>query len=511
MTQVHQNGLKNIKADVYFFQYKSVNNPSNEIQNYKNWMGTDTEPLKGFSWRLGSKRDSTGIIMWSDIFLHTIATTGEKVAIIIMDTQGLFDNETSPADNSRIFALGTLISSIQILNLVGLIQEDQLQYLQFATEFAKFALQDSQGSEEKSFQHLLFLNRDWQNPYDFMFGTEGGDEYLTEVLEIKPEQKPELKSVRELILSSFEQVQCCLLPHPGNSVVTNKDYDGQWKCLDKDFKDELAIIIEKLLGPDKLVLKKINDKDLKSFEFNEYIQTFFILFQSDTLPEVQSIYESTIDKQMSILITKCVDSYKENIVKNQDLVEEETLHIFHEMSKSKTLIMFNGEKKMGNNEHERKYKAQLEAQMDKIYVEWRHRTLLSMQKLSEEKQKTEEAVKEKFRLEQELLDAVRTTRESLKLLENQNKMKLIEDEKYEAQQKEMESRLEAEQERAKRVEAEKKADKAFRQVLEEKLKNEKLKNEKEQTKKQLDAELKSVKQKNAELQQELDGKMCSIL
>lgn len=145
------------------FQYPSINNPNNPLTDPKNWMGTKDDPLSGFTWRSGTKRDTTGIIMWNDIFLHTVESTGEKIAIVIMDTQGLFDNETSPADNSRIFALGTLISSIQVLNLVGIIQEDQLQYLQFATEFARFASADQAGGG-KPFQNLLFLIRDWNNP-----------------------------------------------------------------------------------------------------------------------------------------------------------------------------------------------------------------------------------------------------------------------------------------------------------------------------------------------------------
>ena len=111
------------------FQYSSISNPTKIPSHTQSWMGDPNEPLSGFSWRSGTKRDTTGIIMWSDIFLHTLETTGEKIAIVIMDTQGLFDNETSPADNSRIFALGTLISSIQILNLVQIVQEDQLQWV----------------------------------------------------------------------------------------------------------------------------------------------------------------------------------------------------------------------------------------------------------------------------------------------------------------------------------------------------------------------------------------------
>jgi atlastin len=465
------------------FQYPSINFPTNPAANKKNWIGDENEPLKGFSWRSGTKRDTTGIIMWEDVFLHTIATTGEKVAIVVMDTQGLFDNETSPADNSRIFALGTLISSVQVLNLVGIIQEDQLQYLQFATEFAKFAAQDSRGEAGKAFQNLLFLIRDWNNPDEYEFGTGGGEQYLKEVLKIKANQKPELKSLRQFLSSSFDQLYCCLLPYPGKHVARTKDYDGRWKLMDEEFKDELVITIEKLLGPDNLVLKKINGKDLKGLELKEYIESYFKLFQSDTLPQAQSIYESTIDKQMSILIGKCLDSYKENIVKNQDLLEEGTLHIFHEMSKSKTFIMFTEEKKMGNNEHERKYKAQLGTQMEKMFVEWKDRTEKNLRHLKDEKKKTEDAINEKNRLEQEALEAERITREKQAELERQKELQLIENDKYEAEKKAMDSRLEAEKERARAVEAERDAEKAWRQVLEEKLKNEQLLNRQQQQQK----------------------------
>ena len=90
-------------------------------------MGDENEPLQGFSWHSGSDRDTTGIIMWSDVFLHTVPTSGEKIAIVVIDTQGLFDSKSTSAENARIFSIGTLISSIQIFNLTGVVQEDQLQ------------------------------------------------------------------------------------------------------------------------------------------------------------------------------------------------------------------------------------------------------------------------------------------------------------------------------------------------------------------------------------------------
>ena len=45
------------------------------------WMGPENVPLEGFSWRGGSERDTTGILMWSEIFLATLPNK-EEVNII---------------------------------------------------------------------------------------------------------------------------------------------------------------------------------------------------------------------------------------------------------------------------------------------------------------------------------------------------------------------------------------------------------------------------------------------
>jgi atlastin len=146
-------------------QYKSINYQDNPVESPEDWMGAAETPLSGFSWRSGSARDTTGIVIWNDVFLYEVPSTGERLAILVMDTQGLFDNKTSAMDNSRIFALGSLISSIQVLNLSGVVQEDQLQYLQFATEFAKFAIADNIEAAGKPFQNLMFLIRDWVSSF----------------------------------------------------------------------------------------------------------------------------------------------------------------------------------------------------------------------------------------------------------------------------------------------------------------------------------------------------------
>jgi hypothetical protein len=47
-----------------------------------------------------------------------------------MDTQGAFDSESTVRDCATVFALSTMLSSVQIYNLLHNIQEDDLQHLQ---------------------------------------------------------------------------------------------------------------------------------------------------------------------------------------------------------------------------------------------------------------------------------------------------------------------------------------------------------------------------------------------
>lgn len=113
------------------FQYKSVSQPEKAINESEaaNWLGSPDKPLSGFAWKSGTKRETTGIIFWSDIFLYD-APSGEKIAIYLMDTQGLFDHHSSPTDNIRIFSLSALISTVQLMNIYSMIEEDNLEYLQ---------------------------------------------------------------------------------------------------------------------------------------------------------------------------------------------------------------------------------------------------------------------------------------------------------------------------------------------------------------------------------------------
>jgi atlastin len=52
--------------------------------------------------------------MWGRPFVRTLPGSDEQVAVFVLDTQGMFDSETSQMMTAAIFGLSTLISSYQV-------------------------------------------------------------------------------------------------------------------------------------------------------------------------------------------------------------------------------------------------------------------------------------------------------------------------------------------------------------------------------------------------------------
>lgn len=73
------------------------------------------EGKASFAWRGGYERMTTGIWMWSEPFIIHSPTYGEDIAVLLMDTQGMFDNVTGMTLTAQIFGFSTLVSSYQVL------------------------------------------------------------------------------------------------------------------------------------------------------------------------------------------------------------------------------------------------------------------------------------------------------------------------------------------------------------------------------------------------------------
>lgn len=102
----------------------------------------DHEEADGFLWGGGDRRMTVGIWAWSKPFYLTLPSgKGDgkrtRTAVLVLDTQGMFDRKTSEHVTRSVFGLGTLLSSSMVYNIKGNISEDVLRTLSMFTEYAR--------------------------------------------------------------------------------------------------------------------------------------------------------------------------------------------------------------------------------------------------------------------------------------------------------------------------------------------------------------------------------------
>lgn len=278
---------------LYYCETNNTENPEGLgwLKDQENLGGHASTNGPGFLWRGGKERMTTGMLMYGRPFVRTLES-GEKVAVLLMDTQGLYDLKTTKDLTTAIFSLTTLISSYQIYNLTKQIQEDKLQQLQFYTEFAQTARKEFEKTKARGkgkpvagdmfpFQTLDFLVRDWQNFED--------DEDIEQCLKEMPEVlsaamtlSVEDDGTREQIKSAFETLGCFLLPHPGIKITKN-NFDGGVGALESNFVQLLDVYVRRVFQSG-LNSKKVQGVDVTADSFELFLGQYVSLFKDGKLP-----------------------------------------------------------------------------------------------------------------------------------------------------------------------------------------------------------------------------------
>lgn len=257
-----------------------------------NWMGDDKTPLKGFDWTTSMDPNTKGIYLWDEAFMVPTTSGGEEMAVLLMDTQGAFDSESTNDLTANIFALSILTCSVQIYNVSENLQENDLQHLQFVAEYGKTI---QKGTNAKPFQKLVFLVRGWRFPCDEPYGVEGGSRVLSKVMATTPKQDPELQNLRKGIKSSFSNIDCFLMPDPGKKSLWNS-FQGSLQELDEDFKQTLKEFVPWLLAPTKLSAKDIAGKEITCQELMTYFERYTDAFKSPDRHLLKTLLKVTTDE-----------------------------------------------------------------------------------------------------------------------------------------------------------------------------------------------------------------------
>ncbi|XP_053239511.1 atlastin-2 isoform X3 [Podarcis raffonei] len=332
------------------------------------WIGGSQEPLTGFTWRGGCERETTGIQIWSEVFVIP-KPDGTKVAVLLMDTQGAFDSQSTIKDCATVFALSTMTSSVQVYNLSQNIQEDDLQHLQLFTEYGRLAMEEIY---QKPFQTLMFLIRDWSYPYEHPYGLVGGKQFLEKRLQVKVHQHEELQNVRKHIHSCFSNLGCFLLPHPGLKVATNPSFDGRLNDIDDDFKSELRNLVPLLLAPENLVEKEISGSKVTCRDLVQYFKAYIKIYQGEELPHPKSMLQATAEANNLAAVAGAKDTYNKGMEQvcggDKPYIAPADLERKHQDLKELAIKQFRSVKKMGGEDFCRRYQDQLDEELDEVYA-----------------------------------------------------------------------------------------------------------------------------------------------
>ncbi|KAF4530060.1 hypothetical protein B566_EDAN013964 [Ephemera danica] len=227
------------------------------------WIDSQYGHLEGFDWRPDHEGVTSGIIIWPEVFVVN------NVAIVLIDTQGLYESNKNTVEDTYIMVLSFLFSSLQILNHQEGLNSTDLKNFEF---FAKYGIAlESKTTKIKGFQNLMFLIRDWKFENLHAYGLKSGNEYLDHFL--KTTINEELHSVRET-LKQFEGVDCFLMPYPGETVARHPDFKGSMKQIESSFLDNMKDLVEGLIAnvkPKKLLGKEANGECVIQFMKN-YIE-----------------------------------------------------------------------------------------------------------------------------------------------------------------------------------------------------------------------------------------------
>ena len=107
----------------------------------------------GFEWKTDVDPITSGI--WLSEAFVLKRSNGEEIAVLLMDTQGVFDDMSTQRDWSTIVGISLLMSSCIIFNVMFNISEDVFMTLNTFLDYGLQAAQTNTNSDDKPFQTLV--------------------------------------------------------------------------------------------------------------------------------------------------------------------------------------------------------------------------------------------------------------------------------------------------------------------------------------------------------------------
>ena len=355
----------------YVLRYLKALEKGHYNSDWMGWNDKEERPLtEGFKWENGYEVVTKGIWTWSEP-ISIKNSSGQVFDVLLLDTQGVFDEETGQREWNILAGLSLLTSSVMVLNTSNEIQEDTLESLQNFLSFGLLALNrdGSPDIADRPFQNLVFLVRDWENHQQFAFGNKGGRKFIERKLAEKPQQDEFHRKLRSQMRECFESIDCFLFPYPGKAT-REKGFTGSVVNASPDYREfarQVQLCIQQILNPDNFSFKTLNGNVLTAPDLFKMLMSYVEIFNSDKLPSASDLYDATAHHCNGIIIDRCVTAFAEafqSALSSVQFLNDQEFDSTKQTAEKKALDLFQNSRKMGDGPVVQAAQSELKSKLD---------------------------------------------------------------------------------------------------------------------------------------------------
>ena len=272
-----------------------------------------------------------GIWMWSEPIV-AVDASGKKTHVLVVDTEGIGAPTADATHDTRIFALGLLLSSYFIYNSVGSIDEQALSNMSLVTNLSKeirgsvkAPLQDEDEEAEEetsdaeplrhSFPAFLWVVRDFALQLRDADGRAiGAKEYLEDALKdcaAKGAAAAGKNRIRSTLRSFFPERDCFTMVRPCTD-------EGQLQLLDTlpdsqlrpEFLEQARELKQRIVAEAQRRPLKVNECELSGSMLGLLCRQYVEAINRGQVPVIQDAWSYVCDAQRSKTEAKLVMEFQ---------------------------------------------------------------------------------------------------------------------------------------------------------------------------------------------------------
>lgn len=263
----------------------------------------------------------------------------KDTTIVFMDTEGLGSTQRSQTQDTRIFALALLLSSMFIYNSRGVIDANAIEDLSLVVNLTKYiqakAHPEEENKEEGSelsmfFPAFLWVVRDFTLQLEEDGKKVSSRDYFESALKQQPpltEEVMQKNRIRSLLSTFFPSRDCVTMVRPLSDEALLRDLIRQpYDSLRPEFREQMDVLKNKLatsLKPKTMMSRVLNGAMMVSLT-----QNYVAAFNSGSNPVITSVWDRVLESQCD----QALDSAKQTFQATMDAAIAEktsTSYMFH--------------------------------------------------------------------------------------------------------------------------------------------------------------------------------------